>query len=246
MTGGNRDQFCNALEAYASACENVGIHVGDWRENTICRTSSTASTTTTTRPVTPGSTPPGTCEISGDPHYYTFDNQVHHFMGTCTYTLSKLCEVGGHLTEFNVEAANEHRGGNTRVSYISYVNIDMNGYRITLERNRNVKVNKIAVTLPVALHPNINIFLSGHDVLVTTAFGVSVRFDGNHRVVVNIPGEYANKVCGICGNFNGNQTDDFLNPDGELEPDSNSLGNSWQVDNDTSCTPGSEHESSLY
>lgn len=94
-------------------------------------------------------------------------------------------------------------------------------------------MNKIAVTLPVALHPNINIFLSGHDVLVTTAFGVSVRFDGNHRVVVNIPREYANKVCGICGNFNGNQTDDFLNPDGELEPDSNSLGNSWQVDNDT-------------
>lgn len=96
-----------------------------------------------------------------------------------------------------------------------------------------IQVNKIAVTLPVALHPNINIFLSGHDVLVTTAFGVIVRFDGNHRVVVNIPREYANKVCGICGNFNGNQTDDFLNPDGELEPDSNSLGNSWQVDNDT-------------
>ncbi|XP_077341251.1 IgGFc-binding protein-like [Lithobates pipiens] len=212
---------------------------------TTTRISSTTSTTTTTRrPVTPGSPPPGSCEISGDPHYYTFDNEVHHFMGTCTYTLSKLCEVDGHLAEFNVEAVNEHRGSSTRVSYINYVNIDMNGYRITLEKNRNVKVNNISVALPVALHPNMNIFLSGHDVLVTTAFGVSVRFDGNHRVVVNIPREYASKVCGICGNFNGNQTDDFLNPDGELEPDSNSLGNSWQVDNDTSCTPGSEQEPS--
>lgn len=62
-------------------------------------------------------------------------------MGTCTYTLSKLCEVDGHLAEFNVEAANEYRGGNTKVSYVNYVNVDVHGYRITLEKNRNVKVS---------------------------------------------------------------------------------------------------------
>lgn len=82
------------------------------------------------------------CEVNGDPHYYTFDKQVHHFMGTCTYTLSKLCEDDGNLTVFNVEAANEHRGGNTRVSYIKYVNIDVHGYRITLDQNRVVKVSE--------------------------------------------------------------------------------------------------------
>ncbi|CAI9601661.1 unnamed protein product [Staurois parvus] len=211
---------------------------------TATSTTMTTTTTTTTTTATPPSTVPGYCEVSGDPHYYTFDNQVHHFMGTCTYTLSKLCKVEGHLAEFNVKAANELLGRNTRVSYVKYVNVDVHGHSITLEWNREVKVDNNVVTLPVSLHPNINIFLSGHDVLVTTAFGVSVRFDGNHRVVITIPGEYANKVCGICGNFNGNQTDDFLSPGGELEPDSNSLGNSWRVDNDISCTSGSEHEPS--
>ncbi|XP_072266263.1 IgGFc-binding protein-like [Pyxicephalus adspersus] len=139
-------------------------------------TSLTTSKTSTTKPPTPSLPPSGSCEVSGDPHYYTFDNQVHHFMGTCTYTLSKLCEVDGHLAEFNVEAANEHRGGNTKVSYISYVNIDIYGYRITLEKNRNVKVDNVAVILPVIPHPNINIFLSGHDVMVTTAVGMSDLF----------------------------------------------------------------------
>ncbi|XP_077146435.1 IgGFc-binding protein-like isoform X6 [Ranitomeya variabilis] len=201
-----------------------------------------STTSTTTTPFVPPES--GNCEVSGDPHYYTYDNQVHHFMGTCTYTLSKLCEDDGNLTNFNVEAANEHRGGNTRVSYVKYVNVDVHGYRITVEKNRVVKVDGQIATLPISLSPDINVFISGSNVLVTTGFGLQVKFDGNHKVQVTIPGNYSGKVCGLCGNFNGNAADDFLNPDGVLEPDSNSLGNSWQADNDTRCTPGVDHPSS--
>ncbi|XP_075427180.1 IgGFc-binding protein-like isoform X9 [Ascaphus truei] len=203
------------------------------------RTFPTIQSSTTSSPVTLPSA--GSCVVQGDPHYNTFDHQVHHFMGTCTYTLSKLCDTDAHLTDFNVEAANEHRGGNTKVSYVTYVNVDVHGYRITLGKNRHVKVDGESVTLPISLSPGVNIFLSGLNVLVTTAFDLSVQFDGNHKVVVTLPGNYSRKVCGICGNFNGNAADDFLNPDGELEPDSASLGNSWQVGNDTRCSPGTDH-----
>lgn len=89
------------------------------------------------------------------------------------------------------------------------------------------------VTLPVHLTPDVEIFISGTNVVVTTGFGLIVKFDGSHRVQVKIPEKYSGKVCGICGNFNGNAPDDFLNPDGQLESDSTNLGNSWQVDNDT-------------
>ncbi|CAJ0928313.1 unnamed protein product [Ranitomeya imitator] len=173
------------------------------------------------------------CEVSGDPHYYTFDNQVHHFMGTCTYTLSILCKDEGYLTYFNVEAANEHRGDNTGVSYVKSVNVYVYGYNITLEKNGAVMVDGQTVTLPIHLAPDVDVGISGWNVLVTTGFGLQVWFDGNQRVQVTIPGYYSGKVCGLCGNFNGNPADDFLNPDGVLEPDSYSLGNSWQVDNDT-------------
>ncbi|MEE6501524.1 hypothetical protein FKM82_004226 [Ascaphus truei] len=162
-------------------------------------------------------------------------------MGTCTYTLSKLCDTDAHLTDFNVEAANEHRGGNTKVSYVTYVNVDVHGYRITLGKNRHVKVDGTSIPLPITLSPGVNIFLSGHNVIVTTAFGLSVKFDGNYRAEVSLSDNYASKVCGICGNYNGNASDDFLNPDGKFESDSASLGNSWQVGNDTRCSPGTDH-----
>lgn len=74
---------------------------------------------------------------------------------------------------------------------------------------------------------------SGFYTMVTTDFGLRVKFDGNHRVEVTLPSTFGQKVCGMCGNYNGMAADDFLNPDGVQEPDSTSLGNSWQVSNDS-------------
>ncbi|XP_072789242.1 IgGFc-binding protein isoform X3 [Taeniopygia guttata] len=181
------------------------------------------------------------CSIHGDPHYNTFDKQRHDFMGTCTYTLSKLCESNSSLPYFNVEAANEHRGGNTRVSYVQYVDIDVYGYRINLSQKRAVKVNGVSQVVPVTLDPGVSISLSGQYVVVTTDFGLQVKFDGNHRAEITLPSTYMSKVCGICGNYNGQKADDFLNPDGEMEANSTSLGNSWQVYNDSRCSPDDGH-----
>ncbi|KAM8953099.1 IgGFc-binding protein-like [Pelodytes ibericus] len=218
---------------------DFGVQVGDEPIEHSALTSTTTKTTTVIS--TPRPPILGSCVVQGDPHYHTYDNQVHNFMGNCTYTLSKLCGDDGELPFFNVEAANENRGTNTRVSYIKYVNVDVYGYRITLDKGNQVKVDGEIVTLPTTLTPEVKIFLSGVNVMVTTSFGLQVKYDGKSKVVVTIPDDYADKLCGICGNFNGNKTDDFLNPDGELEPDSSSLGNSWQVENDTNCSPGTDH-----
>lgn len=70
----------------------------------------------------------GTCTISGDPHYYTFDDTVFHFQGTCTYVLSELCEPG--LPYYRVEGKNEHRGS-THVSWTRLVKVFV--YNETIE-----------------------------------------------------------------------------------------------------------------
>ncbi|XP_068547552.1 IgGFc-binding protein-like isoform X6 [Anas acuta] len=274
-TNGSTEQLCNALGAYAAACAEAGVALGDWSAGTVCGSTvpptstplpgtttqppHTTSPATSTGPLPPTALTPlpdsttqpthtlppttpvpssGTCVVEGDPHYHTFDNQIHHFMGTCTYTLSKLCESNSSLPYFNVEAANEHRGGNTRVSYVQYVDVDVYGQRIRLGKGGVVTVNGVAEVLPCTPSAGVQVSSSGFYTVVTTDFGLRVKFDGNHLVEVTLPSTFGQKVCGMCGNYNGMAADDFLNPDGVLEPDSTSLGNSWQVSNDSSCSAG--------
>uniref|UniRef100_A0A663DPQ4 VWFD domain-containing protein n=1 Tax=Aquila chrysaetos chrysaetos TaxID=223781 RepID=A0A663DPQ4_AQUCH len=267
-TGGSTEQLCNDLGAYAAACAEAGVALGDWSAGTVYTSTPPPHTTTSPAPGTSTGTVVShpcfllavlgaqlahfhlvghphlaarTCVVEGDPHYHTFDKQLHHFMGTCTYTLSKLCESNSSLPYFNVEAANEHRGGNTRVSYVQYS--CARWVAPTLSWFPSFQVNGVAEVLPCTPSMGVQVSSSGFYTVVTTDFGLRVKFDGNHRVEVTLPSTFGQKVCGMCGNYNGMAADDFLNPEGVLEPDSTSLGNSWQVSNDSRCVwpPSSSH-----
>lgn len=39
-------------------------------------------------------------------------------------------------------------------------------------------------------------------------FGLIVTYNWENQVTVTVPGTYANALCGLCGNFNGNPEDD--------------------------------------
>ncbi|XP_069753664.1 IgGFc-binding protein-like isoform X1 [Narcine bancroftii] len=230
------------------AVDDISFHVGCCEEGcgisttstTTTSTTSTTTTTTSTSTITSSRAPEDTessCIVQGDPHYKSFDKQAHNFMGTCTYTLSKLCSTNSSLPYFNVEAANEHRSGNAYVSYVRHVTVEVFNHRIVLGKGRVVKVDGEVAVLPMSVTSEVLVALSGQYVVITTSFGLRVKFNGRHRAEVTLPSPFKGKVCGLCGNYNDDRRDDFLNPDGIMEPDSVSFGNSWQTPNDTRCTP---------
>ncbi|KAI4817687.1 hypothetical protein KUCAC02_011070 [Chaenocephalus aceratus] len=49
----------------------------------------------------------GTCWAMGDPHYRTFDSNYYNFMGSCTYTMAKNCQVDEDHPAFEVDAKND-------------------------------------------------------------------------------------------------------------------------------------------
>ncbi|KAM3842689.1 LOW QUALITY PROTEIN: zonadhesin, like [Diretmus argenteus] len=181
----------------------------------------------------------GICSVSGDPHYTSFDKKTHHYMGACSYTLTKPCNDTSGLPYFTVDTQNEHRGSNKRVSYVRAVVINVDGVTVVLSKARKVQVNGTAVAPPLTLTNGLKIYLSGKFVVFETTFGLRVRFDGNHHADVTLPTSYGGQLCGMCGNFNGRPTDDNIKPDGRPAANSNQLGDSWKVpDPRPDCTNG--------
>ncbi|XP_029382830.1 zonadhesin, like [Echeneis naucrates] len=185
----------------------------------------------------------GICSVSGDPHYTTFDKHTHHYMGACSYTMTKLCNISSDLPYFAVDTQNEHRGSNKKVSYVRAVVINVNGVTVILGKGRKVQINGTMVVPPVTSISGVMIYLSGKFVVLETSFGLRVRFDGNHHADVTVPTSYNGLLCGLCGNFNGNLEDDNLKPDNQPAANTNEFGDSWQVpDPRPDCTNGGEHE----
>ncbi|KAF1397985.1 Zonadhesin, partial [Spheniscus mendiculus] len=177
------------------------------------------------------------CSASGDPHYNTFDHRVHSFMGNCTYTLSKVCNVSERLPYFDVSTTNEHRGANTKVSYVKSVQVKVYGNQISLLKKKKVNVNGSRMNLPVFIEKKISIQSSGGYVLLVTDFGLWVRYDGNHYAEVSVPSNYRGLLCGLCGNYNGDPNDDNIKPNGDIASGSTDLGQSWLVpENNTMYT----------
>lgn len=88
------------------------------------------------------------CVISGDPHYRTFDNFVHHFQGRCTYTLTRtLGRVPQGLEPLSVAGRNHRRSILHRVSFLREVYVEVLGFRVTLMQGRKMAVSSQEIYL---------------------------------------------------------------------------------------------------
>lgn len=85
----------------------------------------------------------GICTVQGDPHYTSFDKRVHHFMGSCSYTLTKPCNETSGMAYFTVDTQNEHRGSNKKVSYVKAVVIKVYGITVILGKGRKIQVRNM-------------------------------------------------------------------------------------------------------
>ncbi|XP_055450659.1 IgGFc-binding protein-like [Psammomys obesus] len=169
------------------------------------------------------------CQAWGDPHYITLDGHKFDFQGTCEYLLSAPCRAPPEGTEFfKVTVANEHRGGQA-VSYTQSVTLQIYGLNLTVSAHwpGRIQVNGEFVSLPFRMDQRLSIYLSGADVVMNTASGISLAFDGHSFVRLRVPAAYAGALCGLCGNYNKNPSDDLAAVDGKPE--------GWKVGGTPGC-----------
>lgn len=68
--------------------------------------------------------------------------------------------------------------------------------------------------------------------ILQSAEGLRLLFDGDAHVLISIPSPFRGRTCGLCGNFNGNWSDDLSLPSGQPAASVEAFGAAWR-------TPGS-------
>jgi len=128
-----------------------------------------------------------------------------------------------------VRGRNVRRGGNRKVSFLDEVYVDVYGVNVRFLQKNRLLVNGERVSPPLSPVDGLSITMNSRQLQLTTDFGLTVRFDGNHRGEVVLPSTYSNAVRGLCGNYDGNSKNEYMKPDGTLTRSLDDFGNSWRV-----------------
>ncbi|KAG8570023.1 hypothetical protein GDO81_014651 [Engystomops pustulosus] len=177
------------------------------------------------------------CWALGDPHLRSWDNTYFDFMGTCTYTFATVCGDVGDLPRFTIRIKNDNRG-NVRVSYVGQVTILTGPHTIMIKKGEfgHIRVDNALKQLPISLmNGTLVLFQSGNSAILQLGSDMQLSYDWNHLLLVELTRQYAGKMCGMCGNYNQDPSDDFHTPAGTLAPNAIAFGTSWKVEDNTVC-----------
>ncbi|XP_069460992.1 IgGFc-binding protein-like [Ambystoma mexicanum] len=181
------------------------------------------------------------CSAAGDPHYRSFDGLAFDFQGTCTYTLSRTITLKNNLVPFDISVENE-KYGSGNVAVTKMVAVDVYGFNLMLLQNTRgiVRVDGINTNLPLILKGGqIRVYQHGIRTIIESDFGLVVSYDLVYHVVVTVPGNYKGQVEGLCGNYNGDNKDEFLLPSKAKASDATKFGTGWRVNiPGVSCNEG--------
>ncbi|XP_040264825.1 mucin-6-like [Bufo bufo] len=145
----------------------------------------------------------GICSTWGNDHFFTFDNDLYEFRGSCNYIFTTVCN--SNTPEFNVQVQRSSGSSITRIMIqVGTINVVVSGNTITLMGKK--------ISLPYSTS-GIELFKTGAITKLFTkqkGFELIVTWSGNSNLMVELDRKYMNRTCGLCGNFNGIHKDDFV------------------------------------
>uniref|UniRef100_H0WT68 von Willebrand factor n=1 Tax=Otolemur garnettii TaxID=30611 RepID=H0WT68_OTOGA len=174
---------------------------------------------------------PGECLVTGQSHFKSFDNRYFTFSGICQYMLARDCQDHSFsIVIETMQCADDPDAVCTRSVTIRLP--DLHNGLVKLKHGGGVAVDGQDVQVPL-LQGDLRI---QHTVMasVRLSYGedLQIDWDGRGRLLVKLSPAYSGKTCGLCGNYNGDQGDDFRTPAGLAEPLVEDFGNAWKLHGD--------------
>ncbi|XP_070568459.1 BMP-binding endothelial regulator protein-like [Ptychodera flava] len=169
-----------------------------------------------------------------DPHLTTFDGRHFSYHGLCWHTLVKDCRNLNPRFEVMGKFEPREMEGPELRSRTTQVNVNVDDHLISLTRDNHVMVNGRAVYTPKFRIGDDNIKVYRQDDHVTFKLSeaelVLQWYGRDHILYATLTSaDYIGKVCGLLGNADGDDRNDFTKRDGELTSDVVEFGESWRI-----------------
>eukprot|EP00079_Xenopus_tropicalis_P034855 XP_017948626.1 PREDICTED: mucin-2 [Xenopus tropicalis] len=169
------------------------------------------------------------CSSWGNFHYKTFDGVIYQFPGTCNYNLATDCGNSYHDFSIHIQRAIENGS-----PVIHQINMQIKDVTIELKRDSE-KLNGIGFETPYFSY---GIFINKKDgyTMVNTKTGLTLTWNQEDSVMLELDSKYNGKICGLCGDFNGMPvSNEFYMNDMPLNPIQ--FGNMQNINDPTvTCT----------
>ncbi|XP_051776840.1 mucin-19-like isoform X13 [Erpetoichthys calabaricus] len=168
---------------------------------------------------------PGKCQVYGDGHYQTFDLKWYSYDGNCEYSLVEdYCgkDTGNfRITVESVPCCEEALTCSRAVTIeLHDTEIELSDSKLTEKRIGSCRDNMIEYSAHTV----------GLYIIITTSSGITLIWDKHTRLTVILDPIWKGQVCGLCGNFDSDPTNDFETRGKSLVTNVVEFGNSWKFD----------------
>ncbi|XP_034734967.1 mucin-2-like [Etheostoma cragini] len=165
----------------------------------------------------------GTCTIYGEGHYITFDDKKFSFNGDCGYVFAKdYC--GDNMNGTFRVLTESIPCGTTESICSTAIKLYLGNHEIVLsEENVRVIKQSEGVDIPFQVH-TMGIYL-----VIEAKNGLVLIWNKKTTLMIQLKSTFKGKVCGLCGNYDGNIKNDFTTRNKEVVVEALEFGNSWKV-----------------
>ncbi|KAK1790541.1 hypothetical protein P4O66_014428 [Electrophorus voltai] len=168
---------------------------------------------------------PGVCEVFGNGQYSTFDSKWYRFDGHCQYT---LVEDASGLYQFAVRVESVPCCDEALTCSRS-ISVELQKEVTLTLRDMNV-TQKMQAGWHLRTQPLYSVHTVGLHIIITVPeLGLTVVWDKQTRVKVQLQARWKGRVRGLCGNFDGKVMNDLLTSSSSVVFGTLEFGNSWKA-----------------
>ncbi|XP_068115910.1 mucin-5B-like, partial [Hyperolius riggenbachi] len=164
------------------------------------------------------------CTVYGNGHYITFDGKRYTFNGNCAYTVSQdYCTANDSSGTFRIITENIPCG-NMGATCSKSMKLFLGDYELILDDSHVSLANKGSDTsVPYRVR------LMGIYLVVEINVGIILIWDKRSSIFIKVTSDFKGRLCGLCGNYDGNTNNDFTTRNNAVVGNTEEFGNSWKI-----------------